>query len=925
MRVTIATGPVVVGDLIGEGASEESAVIGQTPNLAARLQKVTPFNSVVISSFTHDLCGARFDCVDLGAHEAKGFSKPVNAWRVTGESVTQSRFEARRGARTTPILGRRQELRSIAEYWDKACHGEGVAIAVSGEAGIGKSRLAEAVTDLAAERDSTCVRLQCSPYHSSTPLYPFTQELAVAANLQPSDSPAQKADKLVRLVEATSTRPELDVPLLASLLSIPIDRGLSSLPSPRHKSETMRALSERLMHLADEGPLYWLFEDLHWADPSSIELIEMMLGRIKGRSIMLVMTHRPDFKPVWRGHYVDFELGRLDSSFSCAMASAIAGPSLDHEMIEKIAERSDGVPLFVEEVTRTLLEQSGDRHPGHNDAIPVPATLQDSLMARLDRSPAARDVAQCASAIGREFSADLLQRVFNGEQAVLERGINALREAGLLTRRETTGPRTFVFKHALVQDTAYQSMLRRELRTLHERIALVLKQDVDAGVDVEDAVLAEHMSRAEMYEEAVQAWSRAARRSIGRSNFAEAIAQSEASLALLDHLPAGEQRDQRELEAQLTRGRSLLASRGWSAEETGHAYQRARVLSENLNSEHAFTILYGLYTFYLVRGECHLSMGVAEECLARAEQHNDDAYLHLGKRWQGLTHLMLGECVQARTVLLEAVDDAGRESHADAVRGYGTNAWSSTQIFLAHAEVILGMPNAAWRRAEASIELARKLGDPFDICHMLNWAAIVCIHRRKPEMGARLSTECTELAESHGLGLWVTAGRVLRAIFDAELGDPEQADRDFTRAIRSYEHGLGARHMVPLVRTEFARQMVRTGRLDRARSELEWARSVAEQDQEGLAAAERERVFGELLAAEGDVDGAGDQFQRAFNIASRRQEHLLALRAGVNLMELRNPPEGDKLLAPHLAKVQADGTCPDLQRALALLHRTATA
>jgi class 3 adenylate cyclase len=540
VRVGIATGPVVVGDIIGEGASQESAVVGQTPNLAARLQGIAEPNAVVVAPDTHRLTRGYFEFRPLGERRLKGITRPVEAWQALGESSAESRFEALRARRLTPLVGRDEEATLLVRRWERAKEGEGQVVLISGEPGIGKSRLCETLRARIAEQPQFRLAYQCSPYYARSAFHPVISQLKRAAEINPQSDAAKNLDKLEALLRESSDALEEDVPLLAALLSIPLTKRYSpiDIDAQEHKERTLEALVHQVEALSAQRPVLIIFEDLHWVDPSTLELLDKLVERVEELQVLMLITCRPEFRPNWTslGHVTFLTLKRISKRESRVLSDAVIGTdSLSENVVNEIVAKTDGVPLFIEEVTRTLLEvqKSSGRGALDNTQFEVPKTLQDSLVARLDRLTIGKHVAQLGAAIGREFTEELLESVCELERSELDRGLDELVERGLLFRRGSRPGATCIFKHALLQDAAYNSLLLAKRKPLHGRIAEALT----AQSPEQAAILAHHWERAENFELAVNQRLEAAKQAIGLHALWEAMDQYSLALDLLDRLP----------------------------------------------------------------------------------------------------------------------------------------------------------------------------------------------------------------------------------------------------------------------------------------------------------------------------------------------------------------------------------------------------
>ncbi len=586
VRIGVATGRVVVGDLVGEGAAQEEAVIGETPNLASRLQELAAPGSVLVAQMTHDLLGDLFEVEDLGAQALKGFAEPISAWRVLGERVVESRFEAVHGGRLTAFVGREQELALLKERWARARDGEGQVVLLTGEAGIGKSRLTRALMEHLVEKRHTRLRYQCSPHHVNSALHPFIDQLERAAGFEVGDDAAAKQVKLEALLRRASDSIGEAMPLIAALLSVSLGGGVPGreLDPQRQKQLTHEALLDQLAGLAARQPVLMIFEDAHWADPTTLELLEQTVDRVQEARILAVITSRPEFDPPWpsHSHITTLTLNRLGRRQGAAIVSDLTGgKALPEEVLEQIVARTDGVPLFVEELTKTVLESglltdSGDRYEltGPLSTLAIPSTLQDSLMARLDRLAPAKEVAQIGATIGREFRHRLLAAVSPLGDDALEDSLEQLVGSELIFRRGTPPDATYIFKHALVQDAAYESLLKSKRKKLHRRIAQALEQDFPETVETEPEILAHHFAEAGLSEAAVEYWRRAGRRAVERSSNAEAIAHLNKGIELLDALPVSSERMRTEIALQTVLGVGLVQAEGGSSPNVHSTYSR---------------------------------------------------------------------------------------------------------------------------------------------------------------------------------------------------------------------------------------------------------------------------------------------------------------------------------------------------------------
>jgi class 3 adenylate cyclase/tetratricopeptide (TPR) repeat protein len=591
VRVGIATGIVVVGEGIGDGVSRQQMAIGPTPNLAARLQSVAEPGTVVVADSTRRLLGDAFALRELPAQNLKGITEPVTAWMVQGFSQASSRFDAARAARLTDFVNREQEVALLLDRKNLSWGGSGQVVVISGEAGIGKSRLTGRFVELISDETRTRLRYQCSPYHSNSALYPFIRQIEKVAGLAPDDPPDRILDKLEALTALTAAGRDTVVPLLATFFSVSGgDRypplGLS--PSQQRR-RTFAVLLDQLEALAGLGPVLMMFEDAHWADATSLELLDLAIDRIRRLPVLLLVTVRPGFVSPWDGlaNVSVIELGRLERSYVDTMIECeTRGRELPREVMDQIVAKTDGVPLFVEELTKTvleagiLIEEEGHyRLSGPLPPFAIPATLHDSLMARLDRLSAAKEVAQVGAAIGRQFSFGLLKSVLDRAPADLKSALGQLEAADLIVSRGVAADTVYSFKHALVQDTAYESLLKSRRQVVHQRIADVIRGQFPELAQDQPEIVAHHYTQAGLGELAIEWWTRASEWARSRSAYSEAVGHLQKALDLAAGLPPTPASSSLWLKVQFRYGRTLLLAKGWASNQVTDAFARAKELS----------------------------------------------------------------------------------------------------------------------------------------------------------------------------------------------------------------------------------------------------------------------------------------------------------------------------------------------------------
>ncbi len=663
VRLGIHTGLVVVGEM-GGGARQEQLALGETPNLAARLQGIAAPNTLVISAATVPLLGGFFACQSLGTPVLKGVAQPLEVYQVLYESTARSRLEAAGSTGLTPLVGREQEVGLLRERWAQVKDGLGQVVLLSGEAGIGKSRLVQVLKEqVATEPQAWLTPCQCSPYYQNTALYPMIDLLErVALRFEREESPEQKLSKLEGFVVQYGLPLAEAVPLFAALLSLPLaaDYAPLTMSPEQQKQKTLQALLTIFLRIAAQQPVLFVMEDLHWVDPSTLELLSLLVDQGPTARILALLTFRPDFSPPWTGrsHLTQVTLTRLPRRQAAEMTGRVAhGKALPAEVVEQVVAKTDGVPLFVEELTKMVLEsgllqEREERYEltGPLPPLAIPATLHDSLMARLDRLATVKGLAQLGATLGREFSYDLLQAVSPWDEGTLQRGLHQLVEAEFLYQQGLPPQATYLFKHALIQDAAYQSLLKSTRQQYHQRIAQVLEERFPETAETQPELLAHHYTRGGPHRAGdglLAAGRPAGHRALGES---EAISHLTTALALLRTLPPTPARTQQELLVQTTLGPALMAIKGQAAPEVEHAYARARELCQQLGeTPQLFPVLLGLWRFYLVRGVCQTARELGEQLLRLAQRGHDPAQLLAAHQALAVTLFWQGECALAHT------------------------------------------------------------------------------------------------------------------------------------------------------------------------------------------------------------------------------------------------------------------------------------
>ena len=727
VRLGIHTGLVVVGE-VGGGTRQEQLALGETPNLAARLQGLAASNTVVISAATWQLLGGFFACQSLGTRPIRGLAQPIEVYQVLYESTARSRLDVAGSAGLTPLIGREQEVGLLLERWAQVKDGLGQVVLLSGEAGIGKSRLVEVLkAHVATEPQAWLTPCQCSPYHQNSVLYPMIDLLErVALQFERDETPQQKLSKLEGYLVQYGLPLAEAVPLFAGLLSLPLGSSYAPLNmSPeQQKQKTLQAILTTLLRRAAQQPLLFVMEDLHWVDPSTLELLSLLVDQGPTARILTLFTFRPDFTPPWTGrsHLTQLTLHRLTPRQAAEMTGRVAHrKALPAEVVEQVVAKTDGVPLFVEELTKMVLEsgllQEREEHYELTGPLPplaIPATLHDSLMARLDRLATVKGLAQLGATLGREFAYDLLQAVSPWDEGTLRRGLQQLVEAEFLYQQGLPPQATYLFKHALIQDAAYQSLLRSTRQQHHQRIAQVLEAQFPDICETQPELLAQHYTEAGLMAQAIPYWQQAGQRAIERSANLEAIGHLTKGLEVLTTLPDTPDRTRQELDLQTALGPALRNIKGWSAPEAAQAYTRARELCQQVGeTPQLFPVLFGLWTSSIVRPEFQTARELGEQLL-RLGQHASDPTLLLQAHWVlGFTLFFMGAFAPARAHLEHVMALYDPQQHRSHTLLYGQDPGATSLYYAALALWYLGYPDQALQRGQQAVTLAQELSHPY--------------------------------------------------------------------------------------------------------------------------------------------------------------------------------------------------------------------
>lgn len=880
VRVGIHTGLVVVGE-VGSGERRGEIAFGEAPNVAARVQSLADPDSVAVSAATHRLVADAFRFVDRGPHSLRGLGERMNLYRVLEERASV------RIPRYTPIVGRERELDVLQAEWDAAKQGEGRVVLVVGEAGIGKSLLVGAVRERAEADGAATIDLDCSPYFSYSALYPLAVHLGRELALDAEPTADAKLERLRRFVDGVDGDRDA-VPYFASLLRVAV---ASSAATPQAKQAAHRALVEHLLRAGAHRPALLVFEDLHWADPSTHDVLSQLCERIASASILCICTTRPDGEPAWcdRPHVTRVAPAKLARDEVEAIALVVAGGRpLPPEVLREIGAKTDGNPLFVEEITKAILESSLLREQGDRfvlaraqTSVGIPVTLTSSLMARIDRLAGVKRIAQLAAAIGRKFSYELLAATADLDEPDLRRSLERLVTAGIVLAPRG-GDRAYQFKHALIRDVAYESILLSTKQAIHERIADALGTRLRALGEDEPELVAYHLTQAGFAERAIRHWQTAGVRAAERSDYAEAGAHLTSGLSLVERLPDGAPRDRAELDLQIPRAGALRATKGFAAPETGDAYARARELCRRLNdSPRLIPTLNGLYSFHLVRGEYTLAGETAAELLAMAQRERNATYEMIGDRAIGAVDFHVGRLLSARDSLQRALAAYDVEKHKSLAYTYGTDHAMATSCFLSLTDWALGDAEKARAQQSWAIAHSERLGHQHSVAQALTFMCMMHMIDGDEAAMMPLAERLLELSTHHWFVLMSASARFWLA---AARGTVEE----MRRAAAAW-WATGAVGYRPLVLVRIARACGEAGAIDEGLAMVEEATARTEESGERWTEPELLRVKAELCARSTrreDREAARACAERAFEIARAQGAHAWDARIARTLAAL---------------------------------------
>jgi class 3 adenylate cyclase/predicted ATPase len=904
-RVGIATGLVVVGELIGSGEAQERGIVGQTPNLAARLQGIAEPNMVVIAEGTRKLLGNLFELEDLGAKDLKGIAGPTRAWTALRPSSAEGRFEALHTTGLTALVGREEELELLRRRWSRAKTGEGQVVLLSGEAGIGKSRLTAALLESLVTEPHARLRYFCSPQHADSAFYPIISQMERRAALAHDDTAQAKLDKLDALLAKTSTTKQ-DAALFAEMLSVPNDGRYPAhkLAAQQRRQRTLEALTAQLAGLASQQSVLMIFEDVHWIDPTSLEALNRAVDRIKTLSALLIVTFRPEFNAPWVGqpHVTTLTLNRLGERDAGTIIERLVGnKKLPADVMAEIVERTDGIPLFVEEMTKAVLEAEteGDARKAAavvpSSALAVPASLHASLMARLDRLGSAKDVAQIGATIGREFPHALLAAVARKPDAELQSALDRLISAGLLFGQGMPPHATYLFKHALVQDAAYGTLLREPRRALHARIAEAVENKFAEIAESQPELLARHCTAAGLTEKAALLWGRAGQRSLERSALVEAVAQLTRALDQVAALPTSPALRREQIKVQVALINPLMHVKGFAAPETKAAVEQARLLIEQADTLGEtpedplllFSVLYGVWTANYVASNCDAMRELASQLLTLAEKQGATVPLIVGHQMMGISLMTAGDVTQARAHFDQAIALYDPVKHRPLATRIGQDSGVVSLSRRSSALWMLGYPEAARADANQALKEARKAGQAAALMYALALTSITQMHCGNYGTVDTQLDELVALADEKGALFWKTLGTSLQGCHLALAGKASKAIQTITSGLSTLR-STGATMFAPWYLSYLAKAYADLGEFDDAWRCIDEAMTAVEETKERWCEADVHRTAGEiaLMPPKRDVAKAQAYFERALVVARQQEAKSWELRAAMSMARL---------------------------------------
>lgn len=925
VRIGIATGPIVIGDLVSAGANIEKVAVGQTPNLAARLQSLATPNTVVISPHTYRMLGQRFECRETGIHTLKGIPQPVLVREVIRQCDRQSRFDAEHGLSVMPLVGRHEEMAMLEERTQQAAAGQGQTVLLRGEAGIGKSRIIRALVEhLCSQHTVVPIELQCSPYYNQSALFPVIEWLQEKV-LSAADA-AEAEEKWVlldRFLDRTTLDKALATPLLAMLLSIPVpvDRPVLNLTPERHKQLTLQYLASLFRQLSPSPMAVVVVEDLHWADPSTLEMIQVWMEESAGSPSLMVLTSRAEFTPPWPlpQNFTSLDIDRLPDAHSMELMRLAAGDvNLSESMLQQLMKKSDNVPLYLEVLTKEIVLANQDSEgkglsPDRPEILDsaIPASLQDALMAQLDRMNDTKSVAQVAAILGREFDRKMLEAVWAGTQESLCYGLEQLCKAGLLQVRGDFAKGLYQFKHALIRDAAYDSMLKRNCETLHRQVADVMERVFPDIAFRQPDVLAHHYTAGKEMHQAVRYWLAAGQLALKGFATQECVAHLNQGLALLAKLPATPERDVQELEFRILLGHCLMTWKGYAAEDVRVTCARAHELCGLVGNAPQLPIaLYQLVAYNIVSANLQTALELAKQLYAIAKQINNDDLLLEAYLTLGVIYFHLGEFSKATPYLEKCLAIYDPQRHGTHMFQFGQDPAVIAHNFLVWTHWLTGRQDQALRSAEAAVSLARRLSHPLSLAFALTFAGWHRIFCRDYAGVAPISEELMQFCGVQKIIIFLAHARMLASWQACDQGDAASGLPGMRGALDLFRM-TGAKHFLPYWEGHYATKNATAAEMSDAEVSLAQCLEATERTGERWSEAELHRCRGMLLEQSGKpLAEAQACYLQAIAVAQQQGAVAWELRATMNLastlIALNAKDEARKLIESLLERVSLD-------------------
>jgi class 3 adenylate cyclase/predicted ATPase len=935
VRIGVATGLVVVGDLVGSGEAQERGVVGETPNLAARLQAIAEPDGIVIADGTRKLLGDLFELEDLGLKELKGVPQPVRAWAALRESWVESRFEALHPSGLTALVGREEECELLLRRWRRAKAGDGQVALLSGEPGIGKSRLIAAIEERVSEEPHIRLRHFCSLQHRDSALYPFIARLERAAGFERDDDGPARLDKLETVLGKSGETNAERVGLFADLLGLALE---GRYPAPagdaqQRREMTLAALLEELATLSRQRPALLIFEDVHWADSTSLELLDRMVELAPRLPALLIVTFRREFSPPWMGqaHVTSLSLNRLERRETAALVAGVTGGKvLPPEILDRVIQRTDGVPLFIEELTKSLLEGGMLREEAGGYAFAIPSSLQDALMARLDRLSGAKLVAQTAAIIGREFSYELLRAVTSISEDELSSALRRLAESELIFQRGDPPQARYMFKHALVQDAAYHSLLRANRSVQHRRVAEALEKQFPETVEKQPELLAYHYTEAGLAEPAIACWRKAGQRAAKRAANIEAIDHLRRGLAMLENLPDRAAHADEELTLLLALGPALMSTRTTAAPETQQVYDRALRLARDLGKvAELFATVWGLWQIATVQGNHQVARACTAELFSIARKQNDVGYLLQAHHCAWPTEQLVGNLNSAHEHVHAGLELYDKDAHRDHAVLYGGHnpavCGYVTEALLLQAS---GEPDRSMACLDKGLALARELAHAPTLIHALWYAAETNFLRRDPVGVATVVTEWLPTVSEFGSSIGVANATMMNGWAKVMVGDVQVGLVELRDGLDRWR-STGSKIWGSIRLGRAAAAFIEAGDAEEGAALLSEAFRVVDSNEERWYEAELLRLQGVVLmrSSPSRTAEAEAYFERALETAQSQGARLFELRAAVGLSRLPCAQEQRErrtaLLVSIFGRFTEGFDTPDLKEARSLLDELA--